>query len=89
MQKISEIIQEVTRRKRNIRFREMETILLDVGFNVRQQKRGGSHYVFKHPDIDTLIVLVTHGMNDLLPEYQTMKAIRALEKLREHRGPKE
>jgi len=50
---------------------------------MRQQKQGGSHYVFKHPNIGTLVVLVTHGKNDVLPEYQTTKAVRALEKLKQ------
>ena len=49
---------------------------------VRQQKRGGSHYVFKHPTLAMFIVLVTNGKNDVLPEYQTMKAIRALQELK-------
>lgn len=88
MQDIGEVIGEVTRRRRNIRFREMEKILLSLGFGIRQQKRGGSHYVFKHPSVDTIVVLVTHGRNDVLPEYQIAKAIHALEKLKEYKEQK-
>ena len=68
-------------RKKNIRFREMQKALLDLGFQMRQQRRGGSHFVFKHPKLDILVVLVSHGKNDVLPEYQIVKALRAMEKL--------
>jgi predicted RNA binding protein YcfA (HicA-like mRNA interferase family) len=52
---------------------------------MRQQKRGGSHYVFKHPKLEMFVVLVTHGKNDVLPEYQVLKAMRALERLSQHK----
>jgi predicted RNA binding protein YcfA (HicA-like mRNA interferase family) len=78
-----DLIKGLESRKRGIRFRELKEVLLEWGYDMRQQKRGGSHYVFKHPEADTLIVLVSHGKNDMLPEYQVMKAIRAIEELRE------
>ena len=59
----------------------MQKALLDIGFQMRQQKRGGSHFVFKHPKLDVLVVLVSHGKNDVLPEYQVAKALKAIEKL--------
>jgi predicted RNA binding protein YcfA (HicA-like mRNA interferase family) len=77
-------VKQLLLRKRNIRFREMEKLLLDLGFVTRQQKRGGSHYVFSHRNIDSLIVLVSHGRNDILPEYQVRKAIQSIQKLKEH-----
>jgi predicted RNA binding protein YcfA (HicA-like mRNA interferase family) len=52
--------------------------LRDAGFEVRQSKRGTSHYVFYHDAIDTVVVLVTHGKNDILPTYQVRKALTAL-----------
>ena len=63
--------------------------MLSLGFMVRQQKRGGSHYVFKHPSVATIVVLVTHGKNDILPEYQVQKALRAMEKLKSAEGKEE
>jgi predicted RNA binding protein YcfA (HicA-like mRNA interferase family) len=83
---IDEYIEHFVRRKKNTRFNELKTVLLKVGFVMRQQKRGGSHFVFKHPKINTLAVLVTHGKNDLLPEYQIMKAVHALEQLKLEKG---
>jgi hypothetical protein len=50
---------------------------------MRQQGRGGGHYVFKHPAVDAFIVLVSHGRNDILPDYQVMKAVRVIERLKE------
>lgn len=81
MKSIQEVIQGVLRRKSNIRFTELKAILLGVGFEMRQQGSGGSHYVFKRPDVEMVVVLVTHGKNDLLPEYQVKKAVKALERL--------
>ncbi len=63
----------------------MQRALLDIGFEMRQQKRGGSHYVFKHPQVPDLVVLVSHGANDVLPEYQLNKALKALKELKEKR----
>jgi len=78
-------IKDIFRRRRNIRFREMADILIKAGFAMRQQKRGGSHDVFKHPKLEMFVVLVTHGKNDVLPEYQVLKAMRALERLSQHK----
>ena len=78
---VPSLIKKFTSRKKNTRFREMQKALLEIGFEMRQQKRGGSHFVFKHPKLDILVVLVSHGKNDVLPEYQIVKALRAMEKL--------
>ncbi len=63
----------------------MQRVLLEVGFEMRQQKRGGSHFVFKHRQVLDLVVLVSHGANDVLPEYQLNKAVKALRELKEKR----
>ncbi|MBI5473213.1 MAG: type II toxin-antitoxin system HicA family toxin [Ignavibacteriae bacterium] len=76
-------IADLLQRRRSIRFRELQKVLLDLGFAMRQQRRGGSHYVFKHPAANDLLVLVSHGTNDLLPEYQVMKAAKVLRILKE------
>ena len=83
MPDIDAYIQNLLQRKRSTRFKELQRLLFEVGFEMRQRKRGGSHYVFSHKEIDELIVLVTHGANDMLPEYQVVKAIKALRQLRE------
>jgi len=76
-----DVIQDILKRRKSIRFRELRNMLLESGFEMRQQKRGGSHYVFKHPRMGVIVVLVAHGKDDMLPEYQVMKAIKAIERL--------
>lgn len=83
MGRIGEVIEQPLSRRRNTRFRGLQKDLLDLGFQMRQQGRGGGHYVFKHPAVDAFIVLVSHGRNDILPDYQVMKAVRVIERLKE------
>jgi predicted RNA binding protein YcfA (HicA-like mRNA interferase family) len=64
---------------RQVRFNDLASILQDAGFGTRQSKRGTSHYVFYHDTLDRVVVLVTHGKNDILPEYQVRKALTALD----------
>lgn len=63
---------------KQVRFKDLASVLRDAGFEMRQSKRGTSHYVFYHDTIDTVVVLVTHGKNDILPTYQVRKALTAL-----------
>jgi predicted RNA binding protein YcfA (HicA-like mRNA interferase family) len=63
-QTIDEYITELLQRRRSTRFKDLARILFESGFTIRQQKRGGSHVVFKHPLVNVLVVLVTHGKND-------------------------
>lgn len=61
----------------------MEKLLTTLGFFERQSRKGSSHYVFSHPSVQQNIVLVTHGKNDLLPEYQVKDILIALNELGE------
>ena len=64
---------------RQVRFNDMASVLQDAGFEMRQSRRGTSHYVFYHDALDRVVVLVTHGKNDILPYYQVRKALTALD----------
>lgn len=66
---------------KQMRFRRLARILEDAGFEMRRSRRGTSHYVFFHDALDQVVVLVSHGQNDLLPEYQVRKALAALDRL--------
>lgn len=83
MVKATRLLAIVKQRKRNVRFREMQQLLLQFGFQKRQSKKGSSHYVFSHPRLVQNVVLVTHGKDDLLPEYQVKDALDALSELEE------
>ncbi len=57
--------------------------MIEYGYERRQSGKGSSHYVYSHPSVDILVVLVLHGKNDILPEYQVKKAIKSLKELME------
>jgi len=48
---------------------------------MRRSKRGTSHRVFIHNALDQVVVLVSHGQNDILPKYQVRKALAALDQV--------
>ena len=64
---------------RQVRFNDLASVLQDAGFETRQSKCGTSHHVFYHDTLDGVVVLVTHGKNDILPEYKVRKALTALD----------
>lgn len=64
---------------KQVRFNDLASVLQDAGFETRQSRRGTSHYVFYHDALDRVVVLVTHGKNDILPHYQVRKALTALD----------
>lgn len=76
-------LQRLFQSAKNIRFSDLDVILADLGYVKRQSGKGSSHYVYSHPAIEILVVLVSHGKNDILPEYQVKKAIHSIKKLTE------
>ncbi len=83
MTKKDKRIQRLFQNPRQIRFAELDAVLEEYGYERRQSGKGSSHYVYSHPDVDILVVVVSHGKNDILPEYQVKKAIKSLRKLME------
>jgi predicted RNA binding protein YcfA (HicA-like mRNA interferase family) len=75
--------QRLTQNLREVRFSDLDTILIESGYERRQSAKGSSHYVYSHPQADSLVVLVSHGKNDILPEYQVKKAIKSLQSVEE------
>lgn len=64
------------RSKRSVRPRELDTFLLQVGFERRQGK--GDHWVYSHPLRAENLTINPH--NPLLPVY-AMNAIKAIEEV--------
>jgi len=56
---------------------------LEIGYEKRQSGKGSSNYVYSHQHSTILIVLVSHGNNDILPEYQVKKALLLINNLME------
>lgn len=83
MKNIDKLIEQFSARKRNIRFREIEKVLLQLGFVERKSKKGTSHFVFSHPRLIYNVTLVLHGKSDYIPTYQVNDVIRALKELKD------
>ena len=83
MENIEKLIAQLRVRKRNTRFRDLERMLLRLGFAERRSKKGTSHFVFSHPRLMQHVTLVSHGKNDPVPIYQVNDVIKALEELDE------
>jgi len=81
---LEDLVIDLQRRKHNVRFKELEKILLSPGFKERQSKRGTSHYVFSHATLSQNIVLVSHGKNDVVKFYRVNDVIEALKEPGEH-----
>lgn len=85
MTTIEKQLKKLFEHPRNIRFSELDSVMLTLGYEKRQSGTGGSHYVYSHPDVDMLVVLVSHGRNDVLPDYQVKKALKSVKKLLEEK----
>lgn len=83
MENIAKLIERLRARKGNVRFRELERIVLRLGFLERRSKKGTSDFVFSHSQLMQHVTLVSHGKNDAVPTYQVNDVIKALEELRE------
>jgi hypothetical protein len=73
MSKKRKRLQQIFRHPKAVRFSELDGVLTEYGYECRQ-----SDYVYSHPKVNLLVVLVSHGKDDVLPEYQVKKAIKAL-----------
>ena len=79
MTKLQKRLAKIKANPGQVRFNDMASVLQDAGFEMRQSRRGGSHNVFYHDALDRVVVLVTHGKNDIIPRYQVRKAVTALD----------
>jgi predicted RNA binding protein YcfA (HicA-like mRNA interferase family) len=78
MSKTDKRLQSIFQNPKDVHFSELDAVLIKYGYERRQSGKGSSHYVYSHPEVNLLIVLVSHGKDDLLPEYQVKKAIKSL-----------
>jgi len=83
MAKKDKRLQRLLKGEATIRFAELDGVLRELGYTKRQSGKGSSHFVFSHPRVDRMVVLVSHGKNDNLPEYQVRQAIRSIKQLLE------
>jgi predicted RNA binding protein YcfA (HicA-like mRNA interferase family) len=75
--------QRLIQNPKGVRFSDLDAILIDSGYEKRQSAIGSSHYVYSHPQAESLVVLVSPWKNDMLPEYQVKKAIKSLQQVEE------
>jgi len=83
MTKKEKRLQSLFSNPKGMRFSDLDAILKDLGYEMRQSRKGSSHYVYSHPEVEKLVVLVSHGRNDILPGYQVNDAIQSVRRLLE------
>jgi len=83
MSKKEKAIQKIKTSPKHVRFEEIESLLLSLGFVERQASKGSSHFIFVHPDpsIDDLTIVKPHGKKKFVALYQVKQAIRIIDSL--------
>jgi len=71
---------------KEVRFKELDALLLELGYIKRQSGGGGSHFVYSHENSHILVVLAVHGANPILPTYQVKKAINSINSIVEDKN---
>ncbi len=82
MSKILKLYEKISRQPTppDIRFDEIDKLMIYYGFERRQPSRGGSHYIYTHPKIETR---PTIPKNNPVRRAYIKQAIQAIEHLRE------
>lgn len=83
---MSEVIQSLKQRKTNIRCNDLKQVLQQLGFIVREGKRGG-HQLFTHPELTDFhggSFNCDHGKNPQVKPVYVQKIIKVLEQYQEH-----
>lgn len=73
---LGERLESLKKRRRSVRPQEMDSLLIDAGFQRRYGK--GDHWVYSHPELP--YPLTIDPRTPLLPAYVS-KAIRAMEEV--------
>ena len=76
-------LKRIINNPREVRFKELDNLLLELGYIRRQSRSGSSHFVYSHPNAEMLVVLAVHGTNPILPLYQVKKAIVSINNIEE------
>jgi len=74
-------LSKIINNPKDVRFKDLDSLLLELGYLRRQSGGGSSHYVYSHSGSDILVVLVSHGSNTVLPEYQVKKALNSIKNI--------
>jgi predicted RNA binding protein YcfA (HicA-like mRNA interferase family) len=70
-------LEKIRQNSKNVSKDDLEQVLSDFGFIKREGK--GSHTVHSHPDIETPVIIASHGKH--VPAYIVKKALEAIDRL--------
>ena len=54
--RICRILEVILRNKKDVRFKDVDRLLKAFGYEVRQPRRGGSHYVYRKAEMSPITV---------------------------------
>ncbi|MDI6736132.1 MAG: type II toxin-antitoxin system HicA family toxin [bacterium] len=84
MSMIEKLYQKIKNNPKNVRFEEIERLLLNIGFEERQAQKGSSHYIFYHKKLKNNIVIPKpHQAKHVKPIYikKALIGIEILERM--------
>lgn len=82
MKKTEKLLIKIENNPKNVRFEEIEQVFLSKGFEERQARRGSSHYIFYHKELERIVTIPKpHKSKNVKPVYikKALTAIRILE----------
>lgn len=81
MTKIDKLLKKLRESPKNIRFEELESVLLSLGFTLRNVR--GSHYYYKKGS-ELILVVKPHGKRKFCAPQDVKDVLRYLEKEKEN-----
>lgn len=86
MKKTDKLLKRIENNPKDVRFEEIELVLLGKGFGERQARRGSSHYIFYHESLEKNVVIPKpHKAKNVKPVY-IKKALTAIWNLEKKEG---
>lgn len=79
MSRREKLYQKIKNNPKNVRFEEIEQLLLNIGFEERQARKGSSHYIFYHERLKNNIVIPKPHQGKHVKPIYIRKALTGIE----------
>ena len=78
MKKADKLLKRIENNPKDVRFEEIEQVLLSKGFEERQARGGSSHYVFYHENLEKNVVIPKPHKSKNIKSIYIKKALKAI-----------
>ncbi|WP_206811107.1 type II toxin-antitoxin system HicA family toxin [Paradesulfitobacterium ferrireducens] len=80
MTKFDKLYAQIVNNPRDVKFEDLDKLLMRYGFERRQPRRGSSHYNYSHPDLAEVITIPFNRPVKAVYVIQAIEALRKLER---------